>query len=148
MRPPSRCSPSPPAIADHHASTSCSIAHRNGILTAISHPSSPGLIAGLSSAFRTSAANVLSPGAIVQEVGALHSFIGHGEGAGRGYNGGSIGSVSEQIRALKNFLLGGAPEGSEAAEYFSKVAQGKIPLVITVNKVSPAQHVPPGRAPD
>lgn len=46
-----------------------------------------------------------------------------------------IGSVSEQVRALKNFLLGGAEEGTEAAAYFDKVAKGEIPLVITVNKV-------------
>lgn len=45
------------------------------------------------------------------------------------------GSVSEQVRALKNFLLGGAEEGTEAAAYFDKVAMGEIPLVITVNKV-------------
>jgi hypothetical protein len=120
------------------ASWSRRIAHHSGLLTAISHPSSPGLVSGLSSAFRTSAANVLTPGAIVQDVGALHAFVGHGQGAGRGYNGGSIGSVSSQVRALKSFLLGGAEKGSEAAEVFTQVARGKIPLCVSVIK---ADHI-------
>ncbi|KAL7413707.1 hypothetical protein BDY24DRAFT_340073 [Mrakia frigida] len=113
------------------------IAHQAGLLTSISHPSSPGLVSGLSTAFRNSASNILAPGAIAQDVASLHVVIGHGGGGGRSYGGGSTGSISEQIRALKNLLLG-AEDGTELGEWFEKVSKGKLPLAISVTK---ADHI-------
>lgn len=47
-----------------------------------------------------------------------------------------MGSISEQVRALKLLLLGGAEKDSEAAAYFAKAAKGEVPLVVAASKVS------------
>ncbi|KAI9569587.1 composite domain of metallo-dependent hydrolase [Boletus coccyginus] len=91
------------------------LAYHAGVTSAITPPTSSGLVAGLSTAFSTGAAHALEDGAVIQDIAALHVNIGHSGSP----------SVSSKITALRHLLLdaaGGTP--------FDRVAKGDIPLVV------------------
>ncbi|KAG6903044.1 hypothetical protein C0995_007477 [Termitomyces sp. Mi166 len=112
------------------------LAYRAGVTKAVVAPSSYGFLSGLSTVFSTRAAHKLVPGAVVQDVAALHVAIGD-----------SSVSISTQITTLRRLLLG---EGKgELGERFVEVAEvrrffvgsedvnhlalkGRLPLVIRV----------------
>ena len=58
-------------------------------------PLSGGMFEGLSAVFSTGATNALSPGAIIQEVAALHFVVEHDGTA----------SISTKIAVLRNLFL-------------------------------------------
>lgn len=99
-----------------------SIAARSGVTKGVTAPlPGGGLISGLSFVFSTSAATPLSPGAIPQEVAALHISVGHS----------SPYSISTQIGILRKLLLGKAPDEEG---WWKKVQEGEIPLVVATEK--------------
>ncbi|EAU91444.1 amidohydrolase [Coprinopsis cinerea okayama7 len=100
------------------ASRDAFLAYRTGVTTAVTAPKSDGFYGGLGVHFSTGARNRLEPGAVLQEVTAMHVSIKH------------IGkpSVSTQIAALRR-LLSGKVEGA-AGHYFGKVRDGRLPLVV------------------
>ncbi|KAG6832611.1 hypothetical protein H0H92_014447 [Tricholoma furcatifolium] len=86
------------------------LAYRAGVTRAVVAPSSRGFLSGLSTIFSTGAAHKLAPGAVVQNVAALHVSVGD-----------SSVSVSTQIATLRRLLLG---EGQgELAQRFSEVSE-------------------------
>ncbi|KIJ61332.1 hypothetical protein HYDPIDRAFT_96756, partial [Hydnomerulius pinastri MD-312] len=95
------------------------LAYRAGVTSAITAPSSYGLVSGLSTAFSTGAAHGLEAGAVIQDVAALHVNIG--------YTRSGSPSVSTKIAALRKLLL-----GSESGNPFDLAAKGEIPLVVQV----------------
>ncbi|KAL5535942.1 hypothetical protein ACEPAF_4036 [Sanghuangporus sanghuang] len=99
------------------------LAYRAGVTSAITAPASSGFFAGLSAHFSTGAPLKTTPGAVIQEVAALHFSIG------------SVGqpSVSTQIAALRR-LLTVRWEG-DLGHWINKVLAGEIPLVIDVHSV-------------
>jgi hypothetical protein len=76
----------------------CRLAYRAGVTSAITAPTSYGLVSGLSTVFFTGAAHALEEGAVIQETAALHINIGHSRSGSP--------SVSTQIAALRRLLLG------------------------------------------
>ncbi|KAG6372339.1 carbohydrate esterase family 9 protein [Boletus reticuloceps] len=92
------------------------LAYHGGVTSAITPPTSNGLVAGLSTAFSTGAAHALEEGAVIQEIAALHVNIHRGSGSP---------SVSSQIAALRHLLLEAA-----SGTPFDRVAKGEIPLVV------------------
>ncbi|KAG6841872.1 hypothetical protein C0991_005602 [Blastosporella zonata] len=94
-------------------------AYRAGVTTAVVAPSSKGFLSGLSTMFSTGAAHKLVPGAVVQDIAALHVTVGD-----------SSVSISTQIATLRRLLFGGG-EG-ELAERFRKVVEGTLALIIEV----------------
>ena len=74
------------------------LAYHAGVTSAITPPTSRGLVAGLSTAFSTGAAHALEEGAVIQDVAALHVAIHHSGSP----------SVSTQIAALRHLLLDAA----------------------------------------
>ncbi|KAF8444526.1 composite domain of metallo-dependent hydrolase [Boletus edulis BED1] len=92
------------------------LAYHGGVTSAITPPTSYGLVAGLSTAFSTGAAHALEEGAVIQDVAALHVNIHRGSGSP---------SVSSQIAALRHLLLEAA-----SGTPFDRVVKGEIPLVV------------------
>ena len=86
------------------------LAYHAGVTSAITPPTSQGLVAGLSTAFSTGAAHALQEGAVIQDIAALHVNVG--------YSGSRSPSVSSQIAALRHLLLD-APSGTP----FDRVAK-------------------------
>lgn len=76
------------------------LAYHAGVTSAITPPTSQGLVAGLSTVFSTGAAHALEEGAVIQDIAALHVAIGH--------SGSRSPSVSTQIAALRHLLLDAA----------------------------------------
>lgn len=74
------------------------LAYHAGVTSAITPPTSNGLVAGLSTAFSTGAAHALEGGAVIQDIAALHVNIGHSGSP----------SVSSKIAALRHLLLDAA----------------------------------------
>ncbi|KAF5393062.1 hypothetical protein D9757_001113 [Collybiopsis confluens] len=97
------------------------LAYRSGVTTGVTAPDSRGLLAGIGTAFSTGAAHKLVQGAVVQNEAALHVALSLSSSV----------SVSTQMAALRNLLLGGA-KGDLGAQV-TKVVEGKIPLVISVH---------------
>ncbi|KAI0690094.1 carbohydrate esterase family 9 protein [Cytidiella melzeri] len=95
-------------------------AYRAGVTTAIVSPKSAGFLSGLSTVFATGAKHRLEKGALIAETAGVHIGIHHGVGP----------SVSTQIAALRNLLLGHGQ--SHLGQWFKNVAEGKMPLVINV----------------
>ncbi|KAF5321841.1 hypothetical protein D9619_001862 [Psilocybe cf. subviscida] len=101
------------------------LAYRNGVTTGITSPltapmQSLGFLSGLGTAFSLSAAHKLEKGAVVQAVTAVHISLSRR----------SATSVSTQIATLRRLLLG---EGKgELVEWFKKVREGELPLVVLV----------------
>ncbi|KAL5519409.1 hypothetical protein ACEPAH_1092 [Sanghuangporus vaninii] len=102
------------------------LAYRAGVTSAITAPASNGFFAGLSAHFSTGAPLKTTPGAVIQEVTALHFSIG------------SVGqpSVSTQIAALRRLLT--VKQEGDLGHWINKVLTGKIPLVIDVHS---ADHI-------
>ncbi|KAH8825118.1 carbohydrate esterase family 9 protein [Flagelloscypha sp. PMI_526] len=86
-----------------------------GVTTAVSAPRSYGFFSGLGVAFSLGADHKLEKGAVVQDITAVHITVSHLFG--------SKPSVSTQIGVLRKLLL-------EDQEWFGKVANGTIPLVV------------------
>lgn len=76
------------------------LAYHAGVTSAITPPTSRGLLAGLSTVFSTGAAHALEEGAVIQDIAALHVNIG--------YRASSSPSVSSQIATLRHSLLDAA----------------------------------------
>ncbi|KIM40067.1 hypothetical protein M413DRAFT_446222 [Hebeloma cylindrosporum] len=95
------------------------IAYRSGVATGVTAPSSSGFLGGLGTAFNTGLGHRLQSGAVLQDITALHVFIGS-----------SKPSVSTQMAALRN-LFSGTGEGKLGA-CFGDILSGKLPLVIKV----------------
>ncbi|KAI9507549.1 hypothetical protein F5148DRAFT_102021 [Russula earlei] len=112
------------------------IAYRAGVAAATSPPHTffmSSTFTGLSATFRTGAPHALAEGAVIQRVSALHYAIrrpnvpplqdGHVQ----------VPSVSTRIAVLRRLLLAGEDErAGETAAWFSRAADGRLPLVIDV----------------
>ncbi|RKP05677.1 hypothetical protein THASP1DRAFT_19507, partial [Thamnocephalis sphaerospora] len=102
-----------------------------GVTTTISPPmAGDAVIAGISVAAHTAGQSVLDDEAsIVKEMVALHVRIGQGVASG------AVSSVSQQINALRQLLLGQLPikANQTQPDYFADVVAGKIPLVVHTN---------------
>ncbi|KAH8080280.1 composite domain of metallo-dependent hydrolase [Cristinia sonorae] len=99
------------------------VVYRSGVTTAITAPQiTSGILAGLSVAFSTGAEHKLKEGALVQDIVALHVSIHHS----------GVPSISTQIGALRNLLLGNGHHG-HITVWADKVVKGDIPLVIDVS---------------
>ncbi|GAA5854825.1 hypothetical protein JCM8547_004085 [Rhodosporidiobolus lusitaniae] len=112
------------------------VAEEAGVGKAVTFPQGDGFSIGVSTAFRTSAANVLEQGAVLQEVTALHVRVGHGN---KGTP--STPSISTQIAYLRSLLLAPLQQDSDErsstsfeTDYFSLVTRGKLPLVVHTDK--------------
>ncbi|KAJ3740867.1 hypothetical protein DFH05DRAFT_1528666 [Lentinula detonsa] len=97
------------------------LAYRSGVTGAITAPYSPGVLAGLSTAFDTGAAHKLIEGAVLQDEVALHVSFSLSSSV----------SVSTQIAALRTLLFGGAK--GDLGVQIAKVLEGKMHLVIGVH---------------
>ncbi|KAJ7322929.1 carbohydrate esterase family 9 protein [Mycena albidolilacea] len=98
------------------------LAYCSGVTSAVTAPTSYGFLAGLSTVFSTAAAHKLVDGAVIQEVAALHVELSLSSGI----------SVSTQIAALRELLLGEGKKEGHLGRRFSEVALGKLPLVVNV----------------
>ncbi|KIY53424.1 hypothetical protein FISHEDRAFT_33245 [Fistulina hepatica ATCC 64428] len=103
------------------ASRDMLIALRACVTTGIVAPQADGFLAGLSTAFRTSAPHKLADGAVIQDVVAMHVALSMSAEE----------SVSTQIAALRTLLLRGG--SGDLGARFAEVSQGKLPLVVTVS---------------
>ncbi|KAJ9476056.1 Carbohydrate esterase [Pseudozyma hubeiensis] len=93
-------------------------ARASGVTKAIVFPQSDTFFSGISVKFDTGAETVLSPGAVeVEEVAAHVTLVHNREGF----------SISEQLGLLRK-LLSGDNAGNDV---WSRVAKGKLPLVVT-----------------
>ncbi|KAI0074160.1 carbohydrate esterase family 9 protein [Panus rudis PR-1116 ss-1] len=98
------------------------LAYRSGVTTGIVAPTHRHLFSGLSTTFSTGAPSKLTPGAIIQEVNAVHVSVRHF---------GKTPSVSMQIAALRRLLVGSPREvEGEVGRWFRSVALGETTLVI------------------
>ncbi|KAI0374139.1 composite domain of metallo-dependent hydrolase [Pilatotrama ljubarskyi] len=97
------------------------LAYRSGVTISVTSPSHMVWLSGLSVAFSPGAAHRLARGAIVRDVVAAHCTLGHGD-AGP--------SVSTKVATLRRLLTESV--GGEIGEWFGKVANGTIPLVVHV----------------
>lgn len=112
------------------------IAYRAGVTVATSPPNAmftrPSF-AGLSATFRTGAPHALASGAVIQRISALHYVIRRPDALILGQGGAPTPSVSTHIAVLRRLLLADANErDGETALWFSKAADGALPLVIDV----------------
>ncbi|KAM0746981.1 composite domain of metallo-dependent hydrolase [Meredithblackwellia eburnea MCA 4105] len=106
------------------------ISYEAGVTKAVTAPLGDGMFRGVSVAFRTDAANVLEPGAVIKEVVALHVTVGHFKLSQRA-------SISTQIAELRRLLLGtasGEVGNSTEPDYFALAGKGEIPFVINAWK--------------
>ncbi|KAI0355579.1 hypothetical protein OH77DRAFT_1424515 [Trametes cingulata] len=97
------------------------LAYRSGVTISVTSPSQGAWFSGLSVAFSPGAPHRLAQGAIVGDIVAVHCTLGHGD-AGP--------SVSTKIATLRRLLIEDL-EG-EIGQWFKKVANGIIPLVVNV----------------
>lgn len=117
----------------HNVQLRSSIAYRAGVTVATSSPHAffikPTFI-GLSTTFRTDAPHALAEGAVIQRISALHCAIRRPNALAllKGHP-----SVSTRIAVLRRLLLAEADErAGETAMWFSKAADGALPLIIDV----------------
>ncbi|KAI0074162.1 carbohydrate esterase family 9 protein [Panus rudis PR-1116 ss-1] len=96
------------------------LAYRAGVTTAVTAPKTSAFLSGLGVAFSTGAEHKLKKGAVVKDIVAVHVGIHHL----------GVPSVSTQITALRNLLLGRAT--GELGNWFEKVVNGTVPLVVNV----------------
>lgn len=97
------------------------LAYRAGITSAITPPGSYGFFSGLSVHFSTGAPYKVSPGAVIQDVAALHVSIDAGRQP----------SVSTQIAALRRILT--QKQKGDLGFWIDKVLKGELPLVVDVH---------------
>ncbi|KAG8892176.1 hypothetical protein FRB99_002905, partial [Tulasnella sp. 403] len=98
------------------------LAHRNGVTTSVASPLSRSLIAGLSVAFRNAAGHALEPGAVIQNITALHVTISPAD---------KKPSLSTQIGLLRQILL--SSDESKITGWFRQAASGQLPIVFHVH---------------
>ncbi|EMD40496.1 hypothetical protein CERSUDRAFT_130402 [Gelatoporia subvermispora B] len=117
------------------------LAHRSGVIYATSHLAKSSLfggsnvvLGGLSTTFRTGAANGLEDGAVVKPITALHLIVGRATPyAGARAAGAPAGpSLSLEIAAIRRLLLRPGDEDTESGIWWNKAAKGEIPIVIDV----------------
>ncbi|TFY65178.1 hypothetical protein EVJ58_g2131 [Rhodofomes roseus] len=96
------------------------LAYRGGVTKGITAPAHRGFYAGLGTSFFTGAMNRLEPGAILQEVTAVHITV-------RPYSA-AVPSISTQIATLRRMLL--HPVDGDAGEWFRGVGKGRVTLVV------------------
>jgi hypothetical protein len=84
------------------------LAYRSGVTVGVTAPDSSGFLSGLSTAFSTGSPHKLAPGAVLQDVAALHISIDS-----------SSPSVSTHIAALRNLLKGG--DDGDLGDLFNQV---------------------------
>ncbi|BFZ63283.1 hypothetical protein YB2330_004404 [Saitoella coloradoensis] len=106
-------------------------AYKNGVLNAITAPSSEGFLEGVSVAFRTRGKSVLDPAAVIKEEAALHFTIGQGG------KDDSLKTVSSQIAALRSLLKDN--EGKE--NVYGKAASGALPILIKTHNKDVIAHL-------
>ncbi|KAJ7056657.1 carbohydrate esterase family 9 protein [Mycena amicta] len=94
------------------------LAYRSGVTTGIVAPLRSSVVNGLGVSFCLGATHRLQPGAVLDEVTALHATVSHLVS----------GSISTQIAVLRRLLL--RPVDGPLKEYVSRVIQGDIPLVV------------------
>lgn len=94
------------------------LAYRAGITSTITPPMSSGFLSGLSAHISTGASHRSEPGAVIQDVVAIHIAIGHYGGP----------SISTQIAALRNLLLGKI--GGDLGHWAEKVVKVALKLLI------------------
>ncbi|KAH8915261.1 hypothetical protein BT69DRAFT_904580 [Atractiella rhizophila] len=103
-------------------------AYNAGVTRALVAPQGRGFFRGLSVLYRTTAAHVLEPEAVIKRVAALHVSVGHH----------SAPSISTQIGAFRELLIGGKwkveSTSDDHVQHFRQAAAGKIPVVIDVEK--------------
>ncbi|KAI0268341.1 composite domain of metallo-dependent hydrolase [Gloeopeniophorella convolvens] len=109
------------------------IAHRAGVTAATSPPQAyftkPTLV-GLSATFRTGAPHALVDGAIIQRISALHYTVRRPDVL---LAASETPSISTRIAALRRLLLADADDrGGETQQWFSKAAEGALPLIVDV----------------
>ncbi len=113
-----------------------SIAYRAGVTVATSPPNAVFTqppFSGLSVTFRTGAPHVLTDGAIIQRISALHYVIRRPDALMIDKGRAQTSSVSTHIAVLRRLLLAEADEqAGETALWFAKAADGALPLVIDV----------------
>ncbi|PIL36090.1 hypothetical protein GSI_01750 [Ganoderma sinense ZZ0214-1] len=97
------------------------LAYRAGVTVSVSSPSHQSWLSGLSTAFSLGSAHKLERGAIVNDIAAVHISLSHGD---------STLSVSTKIAAMRRLLT--KEVGGEVGEWFKKVANGTLPLVVNV----------------
>ncbi|KAI1784103.1 hypothetical protein LXA43DRAFT_902257 [Ganoderma leucocontextum] len=97
------------------------LAYRAGVTVSVSSPSHLPWLSGLSTAFSLGAAHKLERGAIVRDVAAVHASLSHGD---------PDLSISTKIAAMRRLLT--QDVGGELGEWFKKVANGTLPLVVNV----------------
>jgi len=115
-----------------------STAHRSGVTVATVSlakkdivGAGSSIIAGLSTTFRTGAANAMQRGAIVQEVAALHVVIGRPHPLS--WTRKTSASVSEEIAALRRLLFGFESVDTQTGHWFKQAIEGgKVFLKSTV----------------
>ncbi|KAJ7650701.1 carbohydrate esterase family 9 protein [Roridomyces roridus] len=95
------------------------LAYRAGVTSAIVAPTAYGTFGGLGVAFSLAASHKLERGAVLQEVTGVHMKVS------QSLNGPS---VSTQIALLRKLLL--HPVEGQSKEWFLKVREGEIPLVV------------------
>ncbi|KAJ7021523.1 carbohydrate esterase family 9 protein [Mycena alexandri] len=105
------------------------LAYRAGVTSAVVAPTTPGIFAGLSGvfgglgvSFSLGAAHKLERGAVLQEVTGVHMRVMQALPGP---------SVSTQIALLRRLLL--RPVDGPSKEWFLKVTNGEIPLVVEVH---------------
>ncbi|EJF65056.1 hypothetical protein DICSQDRAFT_132576 [Dichomitus squalens LYAD-421 SS1] len=97
------------------------LAYRAGVTVSVTSPSHQSWLSGLSTAFSLGAPHKLDRGAVVSDVVAVHVSLSHGD---------SEPSVSTKIGALRRLLT--QEVKGDVGEWFQKVANGSLPLIINV----------------
>ncbi|KAI9282649.1 hypothetical protein BY458DRAFT_496867 [Sporodiniella umbellata] len=100
-------------------------AYKGGVLTSITAPVSGNVVVGISTAFKTSADSVLTEGAIISPVVALHLQVGDSVKSD------VFPTISSQIGFIRQLLTGNL----ENKNHYGQAARGEIPTIISaVNK--------------
>ncbi|KAJ9128028.1 hypothetical protein QFC24_000319 [Naganishia onofrii] len=98
------------------------IAYKNGVTRGVVHPIESGVFEGISYAYDPSARHALD-GGILQREAALHIKLSEGNKL----------SSAAVIGVIRKLLLG-ETEKSDLQRYFKKIALGKVPLVVAVDR--------------
>ncbi|KAI5115486.1 hypothetical protein M0805_007780 [Coniferiporia weirii] len=98
------------------------LAYRAGVTSAITAPMSEGFLSGLSVHLSTGASYRHTPGAVIQDVTALHFTVGSAAGQP---------SFSTQVGTLRRLLT--REQKGDLGYWLNKVLKSEIPLVIDVH---------------
>ncbi|KAI8989306.1 hypothetical protein BDB01DRAFT_718349 [Pilobolus umbonatus] len=95
-------------------------AFKGGVMTVITAPMSNNVVMGISTAFKTRANSLLTEGALISSVVALHLQIGDSVKSG------VFPTVSSQISYIRNLLK----QNIRSRNHYGQAARGEIPTVI------------------